>query len=129
MAVVALHRRDPLDVHHSLLTLARAGIALARRRERPSPQVRHRLRAVTAWCVLAEPAFLAATTLDYLGGVKTLVAGLEGRRRILQRHHPVLCSHCPESRQHYVCAEHYAVNWDECPDRLDAASGLETTDG
>jgi hypothetical protein len=69
------------------------------------------------------------TTLDYLGGVKTLVAGLEGRRRILQRHHPVLCSHCPESRQHYVCAEHYAVNWDECPDRLDAASGLETTDG
>jgi hypothetical protein len=60
MAVVALHRRDPLDVHHSLLTLARAGIALARRRERPSPQVRHRLRAVTAWCVLAEPAFLAA---------------------------------------------------------------------
>lgn len=52
--------------------------------------------------------------------------GLEGRRRILERHAPKPCGHCPGSRGHYVCVDDCEHGWPS-QDWRDAA-GLADAD-
>jgi hypothetical protein len=53
---------------------------------------------------------------------------LRGRRSILVRRRPVLCSECPESRQHWVDAASPMETWPTA-DWRHAAAGLEVPDG